>query len=575
MMRARIRLFRLLAPAALLACGDELGPRIPAAIVVTPEAPSLVTGGTLQLTATVVDASGEEVPGQDVSFRSSDPAFLTVDDAGLLTSSFQYAGSALITATSGELAAEVDVTVVLPASSVVGLPESLELNTFEVQFLSLTITDEDGEPVTDAPIGIQSSDTTVVRVRGPDNTPGVVQLTGVQVGAATVTVTSGARSAELPVTVGRFPSAVAITPSSLVLLPGGSQQLTVTLFDRASREIEGPHAVTWSSDDEAVVTVGANGLATATGPEGTARITATIGSLSGSIGVFVGTAPAGEVLARVPLAGAHGLAVSTDDRYFVTGSGTLASGALPGFAFPAELPIAGTLVDIALDASGSRAYVVRESGGSGPGVVVVDLTTNTEVDFIALSFGSPRVAALSADGSVLTVGTSLGLEVVDLAARRAVGIAVGRVRKIVRHPSRPRLYATGSSEVLELDDSSGEILRTFDGDAWSFTLTRDGTRLYIVGVDGGTTVWNLETGAQEPGLRAYGEDVAITPDGKFLYVLYPFPDDTRLFIHDAASGTLLRHIVLGGLAWRIAMSTDGIAVISNEGGAEGWVDFVR
>ena len=574
-MRARIRLFGLLAPAALLACGDELGPRIPAAIVVTPEAPRLVTGGTLQLTATVVDASGEGIPGQDVSFRSSEPGLLTVDDAGLLTSA-GFAGGALITATSGEISAEVDVTVVLPASSLLGMPESLELNTFEVQLLFLTVTDEDGEPVPDAPIGFQTSDPSVVRAEELENTDGAVQLTGVQAGTATVTVTSGELSAELPITVGRFPSAVIITPSSLVLSPGGSQEMTVALLDRASQEIDGPHTVTWSSDDEALVTVGANGLATATGSEGTARITATIGSLSASIGVFVGTAPAGEVLARVPLAGAHGLAVSPDDRYFVTGSGTFASGALPDFAFPAELPIAGTLVDIALDASGTRAYVVRESGGStDPGVVVVDLTTNTEVDFIALSFGTPRVAALSADGSVLTVGTSLGLEVVNLAARQSVGIAVGRVRKIARHPSRPLLYATGSSGVLELDDSSGEILRTFDGDSWSFTLTRDGTRLYIVGVDGGTSAWNLETGAQEPGLGAYGEDVAITPDGKFLYVLYPFPDDSRLFIHDAVSGTLLRHIVLGGLAWRIAMSSDGIAVISNEGGAEGWVDFVR
>jgi hypothetical protein len=51
-----------------------------------------------------------------------------------------------------------------------------------------------------------------------------------------------------------------------------------------------------------------------------------------------------------------------------------------------------------------------------------------------------------------------------------------------------------------------------------------------------------------------------------------------LFIVDAASGAILREVVLGGLARRIAVSVDGTAIISNEnsvGGAPGWVDFVR
>ena len=108
------------------------------------------------------------------------------------------------------------------------------------------------------------------------------------------------------------------------------------------------------------------------------------------------------------------MAVAADGRYFVAGSGILAASALPDLAFSAELPIEGTLVAVALDGSGTRAYVVRESGGTGPGVTVVDLATNSPLDFIPLHFGVPRVAALSADGTVLTVGTSKGLEVVDL-----------------------------------------------------------------------------------------------------------------------------------------------------------------
>jgi hypothetical protein len=79
----------------------------------------------------------------------------------------------------------------------------------------------------------------------------------------------------------------------------------------------------------------------------------------------------------------------------------------------------------------------------------------------------------------------------------------------------------------------------------------------------------------------WGTDLTISPDGRFLYVIYGsshIVGNSRLYIVDPASGTELREVVTGGLAIRIAMSADGIAVISNEGavaGELGWVDFVR
>ena len=115
----------------------------------TPEAPTVLAGGTLQLAATVVDATGQEISGQAVAFRSSDNDILTVDDTSLQTS-LGYAGSSVITATSGDITAEVEAAVVsapLPPSTLLVDPASLVLNTHESRWLAVTVTDASGQPV--------------------------------------------------------------------------------------------------------------------------------------------------------------------------------------------------------------------------------------------------------------------------------------------------------------------------------------------------------------------------------------------------------------------------------------------
>ena len=99
---------------------------------------------------------------------------------------------------------------------------------------------------------------------------------------------------------------------------------------------------------------------------------------------------------------------------------------------------------------------------------------------------------------------------------------------------------------------------------------------------GGIGVYNLETGEQEPSVGSvWGTDVAMSADGRFLYVIYGsshIVGNSRLYIVDPVSGTEVREVVLGGITNRIVMSPDGTAIISNEGavvGEAGWVDFVR
>src|SRR5207247_17958 len=67
-------------------------------VTVSPAAPSVLVGGTAQLTATPQDSSGYPLSGRTVSWASSAPAVATVGSSGLVTG--MAAGTATITATS-------------------------------------------------------------------------------------------------------------------------------------------------------------------------------------------------------------------------------------------------------------------------------------------------------------------------------------------------------------------------------------------------------------------------------------------------------------------------------------------
>jgi uncharacterized protein YjdB len=565
----------LLLPAILLGCGgdDELGPRIPAAIVIIPNEPRVPLGQTKQLTATVVDAAGREIVGQPLTYTSGSPEIITVSSLGLLTAVGSL-GTSHIEVASGELTASVEAAAVLPPSAIVVEPRSLALQATQIAFLSVTVTNELSEPVS-VPVTFASSNPAVASVDG------FGLVTALQNGSAFIVVGSTGRAdVQVPVTVSQIPTTIRVSPSSLVLAAGQEQALSSQVFDAFGQVIPG-RPLSYSSSAMAVATVSAAGVVHAVA-DGSATITVTSETLTATVGVFVGDVPAGSVLATVPLGGTPWGARAVGSRFFVTGAaGTLYGGQGSAFTFPTVVTVGGLTLDVAVNAAGTRAYVASTVDDLGiEGIAVVDLATQSRIDVLHTESPTNYLAvALSPDESALFVGTGDGVQKIDLATKVATTVSgvVGSVTAFSRHPTEPRLYGNQAyAKVVEIDMANGTVLRSFDpttlgvsGTVQGTAVSLDGTRLYAALEDGDLASWNLETGAGAGKLTAGGGfGIALSPDNAVLYVAR----GGSVLLVDRASLTLLKTVSVGGFARRVAVRADGVALAANE---SGWVDFIR
>lgn len=234
-------------------------------VEVSPNPAGVLVGQTTQLSEEL-QVTGS--PSLDVTWSSSNEAVATVSSSGLVTG--VAPGEATITATSvatpavsgsatvlvSPVPAILDVSIVDPGAVYITDVVTLEAIVLQVGGLSQDVTwssDDDAVATIDEETG---------------------ELTAVSVGEVLITATSvadGTVSDSLILEV--LPSTVtdvAVSPESATLDIGDDEQFTadVTAFGGADE------SVTWSSDDEAVATVDADGLVTAVGA-GSATITAT------------------------------------------------------------------------------------------------------------------------------------------------------------------------------------------------------------------------------------------------------------------------------------------------------------
>jgi uncharacterized protein YjdB len=320
-MTLRSRASRVLAVVAVFAsasCDNSRTPLAPvvgqagvATLRIEPRNATIVVGSPVEHQALIVSGS-EAAPAGSATWRTLDPDFAGVSSRGVVTA--RLSGTARITATTS---VGVDTVTV---STVPGPPRSF--------------TRVSGSHQT-ATTGSMLADRLVVRVvDGAGNRlPGVTVSWAAPAGAVTpvaaVTDHEGHASAtwRMPAVPGNYLARatmpgftdvtftayavepaiayITVSPASTTLLPsiGSNIALSARAFDASGSSVS--VAFEWASSDTSVAVVNSNGGVTSRG-NGSALITATVGTTVGVIGVTVSQLPASVTVLPSPAATALG-----------------------------------------------------------------------------------------------------------------------------------------------------------------------------------------------------------------------------------------------------------------------------
>ena len=227
---------------------------------------SLTVGGKDTLIATVAPTNASN---QKVNWSSSNDKIASVDSSGNVTAVAQ--GSATITATTedGQKTATCSVTVTQGNVPVTGVTVSPTSSTVAINGTLQLTANVQPSNATNKAVTWTSSNNSIATVDANG------KVTGKAVGSATITATTtdGKKTASCTVTVtaSTIPvTGVTVSPSSGSVNVGATLQLTATVQPSNATN----KAVTWTSSNNSIATVDANGKVTGKAV-GSATITAT------------------------------------------------------------------------------------------------------------------------------------------------------------------------------------------------------------------------------------------------------------------------------------------------------------
>jgi uncharacterized protein YjdB len=350
-----------------------------ASVTVTPATATVQVGKVSVFRATPHDSTGNPLTDRVVTWKSSDPAAVTVSPAGVATG--VVVGSASIIATSEGKSDTSLVTVTnAPVASVTVSPASASVLVGATQEFSAVTKDSDGNTLTGRVVTWTSSDPAAVAVSATGIAIGVTK------GSASIIATSEGNSGTASITVTNVRVAsVTVIPVSASIVVGGTQQLTAATQDSAGTILTG-RVVTWASSNPAVAAVSSSGLVTGLAA-GTATITAMSEGKSGSSTITVTNVPVASVDVTPALA-----AIQAGETVQLTATPTDAAGnPLPGRAVswassaPAVATVSGS--GLVTGKAAGVATISAMSEGVG-GTAAVTVTNAVEGTYYVAPTGS-------------------------------------------------------------------------------------------------------------------------------------------------------------------------------------------
>lgn len=212
----------------------------------------------------------------DMSYTSSDPTVLVVDENGNMVAVSVGTAEVALSSKDGKITASKTIEVVVTPTGIT-TTDKLTLTAGETATLETAVTPDDATHVS---ISYTSSDNAVATVSGAG------EVTAVAAGDATITaaVDGTALSAACKVTVLPAIESVELNYTTLSLRPEGTAQLTYIVAPEEALA----DTVTYASSDESVATVNADGNVTAIA-DGTATITVEVNGVTAECEVTVST----------------------------------------------------------------------------------------------------------------------------------------------------------------------------------------------------------------------------------------------------------------------------------------------
>lgn len=423
-------------------------------IVVTSAADSVYVGGSVQATATLLDAAGDTLRGRPIVWSTGNSAIATIAPTGIATGN--AAGNTALIATAEGKSGSRALLVQEPVATVELTAASASIAAGQALPTTVTLKDRFGVVITGTRVvSYGSSDTTVARV----GATGIISA--VNVGTASITATSeGKTSPALVITV--TPAAVdsvsvAATPYPDVYPGQPPFPATVQAYDASSNPLSlSGRAIVWTSADTTIasVTAGAPGSATiAPLKVGTTTVTASVDGVSATTPITVVVKPV--PVASVTVSPASAAAQTGQTAQFSATAYDSTGATLSGVTFiwstsNAKATVSAAGLATAVDSGAVNVVATatnRGSGGSSPagsGSLVITLTSIGSITFspttltlpsrnasgtITVSVWSATNVALagrtctiaSANPSVFTVTTGATLKT-DVNGQIAVGV---------------------------------------------------------------------------------------------------------------------------------------------------------